>query len=129
MSDLCEEAVRQVRAITGFDRVMAYHFHPDGHGEVLAEARAAGQDPYLGLHYPASDIPRQARELYLRQWLRLIADVDYRPAPLVPERNPRTGRPLDLGLGRAAERFADPPAVPAQHAGIGVHVGVARRGR
>ncbi len=106
MSDLCEEAVRQVRAITGFDRVMAYHFHPDGHGEVLAEARAAGQDPYLGLHYPASDIPRQARELYLRQWLRLIADVDYRPAPLAPERNPRTGRPLDLGL--AALRSVSP---------------------
>jgi diguanylate cyclase (GGDEF)-like protein len=95
-----------VRAVTGFDRVMAYQFHPDGHGEVVAEALSPGQDPYLGLHYPASDIPRQARALYLRQWLRLIVDVNYRPAALVPERNPRTGRPLDLGL--AALRSVSP---------------------
>jgi len=104
--DVCEEAVRQVHAVTGFDRVMAYQFHADGHGEVLAEALAPGQDSYLGLHYPASDIPRQARALYLRQWLRLIVTVEYAAAPLVPERNPRTGRPLDLGL--AALRSVSP---------------------
>jgi light-regulated signal transduction histidine kinase (bacteriophytochrome) len=65
-SELCELAVVGLRAITGYDRVMAYRFHEDGHGEVIAEARAARLEPFLGLHYPASDVPPQARRLYLR---------------------------------------------------------------
>ncbi len=64
--DLCELAVRGLRDITGYDRVMAYRFAADGHGEVIAEARAAQLEPYLGLHYPASDIPPQARRQYLK---------------------------------------------------------------
>lgn len=86
----------EVRQFTGFDRVMVYRFHPDDHGEVIAEAAAEGLEPFLGLHYPASDIPPQARRLYQLNWLRLIADVDYQPAPLVPQANPLTGEPLDL---------------------------------
>ena len=73
---LCREAARQMRALTGFDRVMVYRFAPDGSGEVIAEAVRSGLDRYLGLHYPASDIPKQARALYERNWLRIIADVD-----------------------------------------------------
>lgn len=91
-----EILVDEVSDCTGFDRVMVYQFDEDGHGRVVAERASPEMDPYLGLHYPASDIPQQARHLYTLNWLRLIADVDYRPAPLVPERSPATGLPLDL---------------------------------
>jgi light-regulated signal transduction histidine kinase (bacteriophytochrome) len=86
-----------VRGLTGFDRVMVYRFDPDWNGEVVAEERRDDLEPFLGLHFPASDIPAQARALYLRNWLRLIPDARYAPVPLVPERNPHDGRPLDLG--------------------------------
>lgn len=85
----------QVRELTGYDRVMVYRFLHDGSGEVVAEARAEDMDPYLGLRYPASDIPPQARALYLRNRLRVIPDVDYEPQPIVPGIRP-DGRPLDL---------------------------------
>lgn len=91
-------AVREVRAITGFDRVMLYRFDPDGHGAIWAEARAPEMEPYLGLHFPATDIPRQARELYRLNWLRLIPNARYEPSPLIPEQRPDTGQPLDLSL-------------------------------
>lgn len=71
--ELCQEAARQVRALTAFDRVMVYRFDEDGSGEVVAERAQSMLQPYLGLHYPASDIPPQARELYLRNMMRLIA--------------------------------------------------------
>jgi light-regulated signal transduction histidine kinase (bacteriophytochrome)/CheY-like chemotaxis protein len=80
--ELAQEAARQVRILTGFDRVMVYRFHPDGSGEVIAEAAALGLESFLGLHYPASDIPRQARVLYQRNWLRIIADINARPVRL-----------------------------------------------
>jgi len=82
LNELAQEAARQLKILTGFDRVMVYRFHPDGSGEVIAEVASAGLEPFLGLHYPASDIPRQARILYQRNWLRIIADVDARPAVL-----------------------------------------------
>ncbi|MCJ2079702.1 HWE histidine kinase domain-containing protein [Methylobacterium sp. J-090] len=94
---LCREAARQMRALTGFERVMVYRFDHDGSGEVIAEAARAGLEPYLGLRYPASDIPQQARALYERNWLRLIADVDAKPAAIVPQVNPE-GQPLDLSM-------------------------------
>lgn len=94
---LCREAARQMRALTGFDRVMVYRFAHDGSGEVVAEAVRSGLDRYLGLHYPASDIPKQARALYERNWLRIIANVDAPAIPVVPSRDP-AGEPLDLSL-------------------------------
>ncbi|NNM28720.1 MAG: GAF domain-containing protein, partial [Akkermansiaceae bacterium] len=84
---VCEE----LRGFTAFDRVMLYRFAPDFHGEVIGEARRDNLEPFLGLHYPASDIPKQARELYKRNWIRLIYDVHAVPAGLVPP-----GEPLDL---------------------------------
>ena len=69
-------AARQIRAVTGYDRVMIYKFLEDDSGEVVAEALRAGLPPFLGLHYPASDIPAQSRALFLRQWLRMIPEVD-----------------------------------------------------
>jgi light-regulated signal transduction histidine kinase (bacteriophytochrome) len=83
LAALSSAMATEVRTLTGFDRVMVYRFHPDAHGEVIAEDRAADMEPFMGLHYPASDIPQQARALYLLNWLRLISDVGYRSAALV----------------------------------------------
>ena len=90
-------AAQQMRAVTGYDRVMIYKFLHDSSGQVVAEAIRSGMPPFMGLRYPASDIPAQARELYKRQWLRLIPDAEYRPVPLEP-RLDGTGAPVDLGL-------------------------------
>ncbi len=81
--ELYRIAVEAIRELTGFDRVMLYRFHDDGHGEVLDEARSESVDTYLGLRFPGSDIPRQARALYLLNWLRLIPDASYRQVRLV----------------------------------------------
>lgn len=82
VTELAQEAARQLRILNGFDRVMVYRFHPDGSGEVIAEVASAGLEPFLGLHYPASDIPAQARTLYTRNWLRIISDIGAAPVPL-----------------------------------------------
>ncbi|MET0966561.1 MAG: EAL domain-containing protein [Nakamurella sp.] len=89
-------AAQELRKLTGFDQVMVYHFHPDEHGEVVADDHADGMTSYLGLHFPASDIPDQARRLYLSKGSGLIASTEYRSAALLPIDNPRTGAPLDL---------------------------------
>ena len=89
-------AVAQIRHFTGFERVMAYKFLEDGSGHVMAESNADGFVPYLGLHYPASDIPAPARRLFALSWLRHLPNVDYTPAPLQPETNPADGAPVDL---------------------------------
>ena len=85
-----------VRALTGFDRVMVYRFDPQWNGEVIAEACRDGLTSLMGLHYPASDIPAQARELYVHNWLRLIPNCTYQPVPLTPNFNPQDGLSLDL---------------------------------
>ena len=90
-------AARSVRALTGFDRVMIYRFDHDGSGEVIAEAMNGGMEPFQGLRYPATDIPKQARAMYKRNWLRLIADANGEPVRIVPELSPE-GRPLDLTM-------------------------------
>lgn len=95
-SALLQSTADAVRALIGFDRVMVYRFHADWHGEVVAESRAEGVDGFMGMHFPASDIPVQARALYTRSPLRLIADVDARPVPMVPPVLQDTRRPLDL---------------------------------
>ena len=96
VADLCQAAVRQVRAFTGYDRVVAYRFDGDGPGEVIAEDAGPGWEPWLGLWFPAIDVPPQARRLYLRNWIRVIVDVDDRGAALIPPLRPGTQRPLDL---------------------------------
>lgn len=90
-------AVRQIRAITGFDRVMLYRFDQDGAGEVVAESVVSKRESFLGLRYPASDIPRQARALYVRNVLRVIADLEDRGSRIMPERDIQ-GQPMDLSM-------------------------------
>ena len=94
--DLWRAAAAEVRRLTRFDRVMVYRFDPDWNGEVVAEALADGVEPWLGLRYPASDIPAQAREMYLTSRVRLVSDTAYKSVPIQPAINPTTGRPLDL---------------------------------
>ena len=97
LHELAQGMAEEMRAVTGFDRVWVYRFHPDWHGEIIGEARRADIETWLGMHYPASDIPAQARALFLRSWVRAIPDLGFVPSPLVPVNNPLTGRPLDLG--------------------------------
>jgi chemotaxis family two-component system sensor kinase Cph1 len=94
--DVADAAARWVRSLSGFDRVMVYRFDADWNGEVIAERKRDDLNTFLGLHYPASDIPAQARELYRRNWLRLIPDIGYAAVRLVPPVAHDTAQPLDL---------------------------------
>ena len=99
ISSLAEAVVQSIRELTGYDRVMVYKFDPDGHGEIIAEAKDRGiAESFLGLHYPASDIPHRARELYVRNRVRVLVDVRYTPVPIVPRRFPLAGTELDMSL-------------------------------
>ena len=106
IANLLTTAAEAVRGLTGFERVMIYSFDDDGHGSVDAEAKSEALDAYLGLHYPASDIPRQARELYLRSLIRSIPDARYIPVPLRAASRSDTALPLDLSF--AALRSVSP---------------------
>jgi light-regulated signal transduction histidine kinase (bacteriophytochrome) len=97
MTAFLRDGARQVRALTGFDRVMVYRFAQQGDGEVVAEALKPGIQSFFGLHYPASDIPAQARALYIRNIFRVIADVGAAPVPIVPQLDP-AGAALDMSL-------------------------------
>ena len=111
--ECCQVAAEQVRAITGFDRVAIYRFAADESGEVIAETLREGLAPWLGLHYPATDIPQQARAMYLKNWLRFIPDAYYQPVPLVPPLNPATGQPPDMTY--AALRSVSPIHLKSLH--------------
>ncbi|HEX8611252.1 MAG TPA: ATP-binding protein [Telluria sp.] len=93
VTSLLQMATDQVREITGFDRVMGYRFAPDGSGDVIAESRSASLSPLLGMRYPASDIPAQARRLYVINTLRLIPDVK---AAVVPMLGRDGSAPVDM---------------------------------
>ena len=88
-------SAQEIRKIIRYDRVMIYKFHDDGHGEVVAEDKEEDLSPFLGLHYPESDIPKQARELYKVNLVRLIADVHQKPSSLLTDTDP-ANHPLDL---------------------------------
>ncbi|PZD71206.1 Phytochrome-like protein cph1 [Acaryochloris thomasi RCC1774] len=98
VAELCHTAAAEIRRITGFDRVMIYRFDQAGAGDVIAEDRRADLKAFLGLHYPATDIPQQAKHLYRLNLLRLIPDAVYEPVPLEPQNNPVTDAPLDMSL-------------------------------
>ena len=98
LTDLCQRAAAYVRRLTGFDRVMVYRFLEDDSGSVIGEDRREDLSPYLGLRYPASDIPAQARQLYLRNPIRLKPEVGSSGAALVPALNPVTRAPLDMSF-------------------------------
>jgi two-component system, chemotaxis family, sensor kinase Cph1 len=98
LAGFLQAITEEVRSATGFARVMVYQFQPDDSGAVLAEAKHQDLEPFLGLRYPTSDIPKQARDLYLLNRMRIIPDANYTPAALTPALNPITGQPLDLSF-------------------------------
>jgi len=120
--ELAQEATRQVKILTGFDRVMVYRFHADGSGEVISEVAGAGLETFLGLHYPASDIPAQARTLYVRNWLRIIADINARPVPLFSTAT-HSAQLLDLSMSTL--RSVSPVHIEyLQNMGVGASMSV-----
>jgi two-component system, chemotaxis family, sensor kinase Cph1 len=130
LTEMYEITARAVRDLTGFDRVMVYRYDEEYNGEVVAECKREDLNPFLGLHYPSTDIPAQARALYEKSWLRLISDVDYTPLPLVPAIDPANGAPLDLT--HATLRSVSPLHVEYLQ-NMGVHasmsISLLRRGR
>lgn len=94
--ELCKNAARITKSIFGYDRVMIYKFDEEWNGKVIAEELNADMESWLGLQYPASDIPKQARQLFLKNKLRIISDVDYTPVSIIPQISPQTNKPLDL---------------------------------
>lgn len=86
LGTLADAVVKCFRELTGYDRVMVYKFDPDGHGKIIAEARDPRLESLLGHHYPASDIPQRARELYVRNRVRVLVDVEGVASPLQPQR-------------------------------------------
>lgn len=83
LEELGTRIVNEIKALTDFDRVMIYRFNEKGDGFVIAEAKEPELEPFLGLHYPATDVPQQARYLYTQNWLRLIPDISYKPSSLI----------------------------------------------
>lgn len=96
LKDLFQTTAEQIKILTDYDRVMVYRFDKDWNGEVVGEAKNQDLESYKGLHYPHTDIPAQARELYLKNWIRIIVDVNTPQVPLMPVINPKTNKPVDL---------------------------------
>ena len=94
LNALLNNAAQKIKDIILYDRVMIYKFNEDGHGEVIAEVKNDDLEPFLGLHYPSTDIPKQARELYKINLTRIIADINSESSPIVT--NQLDTAPLDL---------------------------------
>lgn len=108
---LCDTVVEEVRELTGYDRVMAYKFHEDEHGEVLAEIRRSDLEPYLGLHYPSTDIPQASRFLFMKNRVRMIVDCCAPPVKVIQDKDLR--QPISL----AGSTLRAPHGCHAQYMG------------
>ncbi len=95
-AELFQRMAEEIKKITGYDRVMLYRFDEQDDGEVIAEVKEDFVHPYLGLKYPASDIPPQARKLYLKNKSRILADVESTPAQIIPVLAGANNQPLNL---------------------------------
>lgn len=104
LQSLCQEVADETRSITGYDRVMIYRFDKEYNGQVYAESKKEDLEPFLHLHYPHTDIPVQARELYMRNLVRMLVDVSYAPVPiyaLSDETNNNNNLDLSLSILRS----------------------------
>lgn len=97
VDDVIKQSPRLLRALLAYDRVMVYQFAADGSGQVMAESKRTDLESFLGQHFPASDIPRQARELYIKNTIRVISDASGVRVPIEPELDD-LGEPLDLSF-------------------------------
>ena len=96
LGEMAREMVSTIRYLTNMDRVVLYKFNEDYSGKVIAEAKAEDMESYQDLYFPASDIPKQARELYKTNWVRLVPDTELPPAKLVPSAEESGRERLDL---------------------------------
>jgi two-component system, chemotaxis family, sensor kinase Cph1 len=120
IQSVLQAAAKEVRLLTGFDRVMSYVFHQDDSGHIVAEAKREDLDALVNRHYPASDIPPQARRLYIENTLRLISDVASTPIPLLSIGN----RPL-LDMSHCILRSVSPIHIEyLQNMGVGASMSI-----
>jgi light-regulated signal transduction histidine kinase (bacteriophytochrome) len=96
LDDLVDKMASRFKRLTRFDRVMVYRFDADWNGKVIADLHESGMESFYDLHFPASDIPAQARELYRSNLVRYIADVNYPPVPVIPWLDSINRQPLDM---------------------------------
>jgi light-regulated signal transduction histidine kinase (bacteriophytochrome) len=94
-----EATVRFVGRLSGFDRALVYRFDENWNGQVLAEWNSGALPSYIGLHFPADDIPAQARRLYALNRTRIIPDIDYVPVDLAALHSDAGGH-LDLSFSQ-----------------------------
>ena len=97
INQLFDTGARLLRAALGYDRVMIYRFAPDGAGQVISEAKRGDLESFHGQHFPASDIPQQARVLYLQNTIRIVSDSNGERIAIEPETD-ASGEPLDLSF-------------------------------
>ena len=98
LEEILNKNLQRLQKLTGFGRLGVYKFDHQWNGQVIAEVKKEHMSSYLGLHFPASDIPAQARALYTKNWLRLISDVDYTSIPIIGTTNSHSHLPLDLSF-------------------------------
>jgi light-regulated signal transduction histidine kinase (bacteriophytochrome) len=96
VQEACAIAAHELKKVSGFDKVMIYRFDESWNGEVIAEVKEEAIESYLGLKFPSTDIPRQARDLYKRSPYRLIPNINYEGVRLYPVLNPKSGAFTDL---------------------------------
>ncbi|MCX2740776.1 GAF domain-containing protein [Pontibacter anaerobius] len=94
--EIAQRTAEELKQFSGFDRVLVYQFDPQWNGIVIGQSKEEDMTDYLGLRFPASDVPKQARDLYFKNPYRLIPTRDYTPVRLVPVVNPLTQRFTDL---------------------------------
>jgi light-regulated signal transduction histidine kinase (bacteriophytochrome)/CheY-like chemotaxis protein len=94
---LIASSAKLVRSVLGYDRVMIYRFEEDGSGKVESEAKRSDLESFLGQYFPATDIPRQARTLYMQNPIRVISDASGVRVALLPEEE-EARQPLDLSF-------------------------------
>jgi len=95
---LCQDVADETRKITGYDRVMIYRFDKDYNGQVFAESKIDSIEPFLNLHYPETDIPAQARDLFLLKRMRLLSNVQDTNVPLYALDENANNKSIDLSL-------------------------------
>lgn len=96
VDDLSQKAAENLRALSGFDRIMIYCFDDEWNGQVIGEASKDDMVKYMGFHFPSSDIPKQARQLYLKNPYRMIPDTLSTTHALVPNKNRANNGYTDL---------------------------------
>jgi len=99
--EIADLTATHIKEITSYDRVMVYQFDDKWNGEVIAESKESYLNSFLGLHFPATDIPVQARKLYTINLTRIITDINYRPSPLFPHLPGNTSTDLSLSTLRS----------------------------